>query len=168
MITVSIRHRGDYPIIAGSCVTKEPVWNAGHHLTNVELAHGPLPPSFNEFWNLRWRLRQKQGKNQTISGDRSCRIILKQLLALLEISALAHRLFNYDLKVERATCGSIAITGTARIWALTRTSRPPARLGQEQRPATSQLTHPYSPQGARRIYAALTIAEGLRGRRVLK
>jgi hypothetical protein len=27
---------------------------------------------------------------------------LNQLLALLEISALAHRLFNYDLKVERA------------------------------------------------------------------
>jgi hypothetical protein len=43
VIAVSIWHHGDNPIISGSRVAKKPIRDAAHHLTNVELAHRPLP-----------------------------------------------------------------------------------------------------------------------------
>ena len=43
VIAVSIWHRGNNPVIAGSRMAKKHIRNAGHHLTNVELAHRPLP-----------------------------------------------------------------------------------------------------------------------------
>jgi hypothetical protein len=36
VFAVSIWHRGNYPVIAGSRAAKKPVRNAGHQLTNVE------------------------------------------------------------------------------------------------------------------------------------
>jgi hypothetical protein len=43
VIAISIWHRGNDLVISGSRVAKKSIRNAGHHLTNVELAHRPLP-----------------------------------------------------------------------------------------------------------------------------
>jgi hypothetical protein len=43
VIALSIRHHGNYSVIATSCVAKKLIWNAGHHLTNAELTHRPSP-----------------------------------------------------------------------------------------------------------------------------
>ena len=75
VIPVSVRHRSDYLVVARSRVTKEPVRNTRDHLTNVELAHLPLPrgstvrgiiPVFVDA-EPQWRLRLKKGKKLTIS-----------------------------------------------------------------------------------------------------
>jgi hypothetical protein len=49
VIAVSIRHRGNDPVIAMSLGAKEHIWNPSHHFTNAELTHRVLPPSFNDF-----------------------------------------------------------------------------------------------------------------------
>ncbi|HZN30308.1 MAG TPA: hypothetical protein VFB88_13200 [Xanthobacteraceae bacterium] len=43
MIAVSIRHRGNDPVIAMSLGAKEHIWNPSHHFTNAELTHRVLP-----------------------------------------------------------------------------------------------------------------------------
>jgi hypothetical protein len=44
MIAVSIWHRSDDFVIAGSRMTKKHIWNAGNHFTNAELMHRLIPP----------------------------------------------------------------------------------------------------------------------------
>jgi len=43
VIAVSIWHRGNDLVIAGSRVAKKHIRNASYHITNAELAHLPLP-----------------------------------------------------------------------------------------------------------------------------
>ena len=43
VIAVSIWHRGNNLVIAESRMAKKLIWNAGHHLPNVEFGALPLP-----------------------------------------------------------------------------------------------------------------------------
>jgi hypothetical protein len=65
VIAVSVWHRGNDLVIAGSRVAKK---NAGHHFTNVELVHRPLPNLLHHSCLLlpkrQATLRQKEGKRQ--------------------------------------------------------------------------------------------------------
>jgi hypothetical protein len=51
-VAVPVGHRSDNPVIAWSRVTKKPIWNARHHLTNIESAHRPLPPNLDSLWYI--------------------------------------------------------------------------------------------------------------------
>jgi hypothetical protein len=72
MITVSIRHRSDNFVIAGSRVTKKHIRDAGDHVTRAELMHSPTPTGSTIccafLFSLRskglQRLRQKKGINR--------------------------------------------------------------------------------------------------------
>jgi hypothetical protein len=66
VIAIPIRHRGDNPVIAGSRMAEKPVWKAGHHLTDAELMHRPLPRSPTIAPKLQRSLRRNEGRKGTI------------------------------------------------------------------------------------------------------
>jgi hypothetical protein len=53
VIAVAIWHRSIDLVLAWRCVAKKNIWNAGHHVTDVELAHPLLPRASNLSFRIR-------------------------------------------------------------------------------------------------------------------